>query len=337
LVVAAGCGSDTVDELYSANFTYEYEVGEIVTFEFTMTQGLVGNIDLAATPAIFGDSEVPGKMDIAIETHGEISYFVNPGSTEGTYEIAITGTIDETSVSGYIDSEEIDGVEDLPADLAPVAEPPDLVLVVDSTGAAAPLEGSPSDLFGLLANPGSAASLVGADPMTNHLGPVFASAPLSAGSTWTTETVKEVLGTTVTTTSDHTITGISKSDTTTVAIIETVVAGSGFELSLGELLSLFFGGSNDLVEGADVGDVSSQFAGTGFDLSIVASPAGGSSTTEFDISAGRVLSYRTISESPAQVKLSFPDEATGEPVTGSMDLTTSVDFSAFLRESGTSG
>ena len=58
----------------------------------------------------------------------------------------------------------------------------------------------------------------------------------------------------------------------------------------------------------------------------------GNSTTEFDVGAGRLLSYRTVSESPAEVRLSFPDEESGEPVDGLMQLTTTVDFRAELRD-----
>ncbi len=116
-----------------------------------------------------------------------------------------------------------------------------------------------------------------------------------------------------------------------VATIESTLGSSGFEVSLGTLLSLLFGGANDLADGADAGDISSQIDGSGFDLRVVGSALTGDSTTRFDIEAGRLLSYETNSESPVEVTLSFPDEETGDPVMGFMQLTTTVDFEATLR------
>ncbi len=297
-----------------------------------MTQELVAHIDLDATPGILGATEVPGEIDVTVETTGEITYVINPADDPESFEIAISGIITDTLVTGLIDSVAIDDIEDLPADFSPNTAPPNLILIVDRAGNATPREAVPTDLFGLLANPTSAASVSGLDPMGDHLGPVFPAGPLTTGATWQTEAIREVLGSPVTTTSSNRLVGVTAAGTARVATIESELSSSGFEVSLGTLLALLFGGADDLVEGAETGDISSQFDGSGFDLRIIGSPMTGNSTTEFDVGAGRLLSYRTVSESPAEVRLSFPDEESGEPVDGLMQLTTTVDFRAELRD-----
>lgn len=331
-VGAAACGGTTVAETEEATFAYEYVVGETITFDFTMTQGLVANIDLDATPGILGTTEVPDELDITVETTGEITYVINPADDPDSFEIAVSGIITDTSVTGWIDSEAIDDIEDLPTDFSPSTAPPNLILIVDRAGNATPRDAVPTDLFGLLANPASAANVGGIDPMSDHLGPVFPAGSLTTGATWQTEDIRDVLGSPVTTTSSNHLVGVTAADEARVATIESELSSSGFEVSLGTLLALLFGGAEDLVDGAGTGDISSQLDGSGFDLRVIGSPMTGNSTTVFDVGAGRLLSYRTISKSPAEVRLSFPDEESGETVDGLMQLTTTVDFSAKLRD-----
>lgn len=295
-----------------------------------MTQSLTALVDLEETPGIIGETEIPGDIDITVETTGELSYFINPADDPDEYEIAISGVITDTTVTGLIDDQVVDDLDDLPADFAPDTSPPSLILIVDRTGVVTPRDAGPTDLFGIIANPASAASIGGINPLTDHLGPVFPDQPLSATASWQTQTTQEVLGSTTTITFDHQITGVQNTDDREVATIETALGSDGFEISLGALLSLFFGGANDLADGAESGDISSVFSGSGFDLTVTGSPLVGEATTDFDIASGRVLEYRTTSESPARITLSFPDEATGEIVSGLMEVTTTVDFTATL-------
>jgi hypothetical protein len=295
-----------------------------------MTQSLAALVDLEATPGIIGDTDIPDDIDITVETTGELSYFINPADNPDQYEIAVSGLITNTTVSGLIDDQVVDDLDDLPADFAPDTSPPSLILIVDQTGTVTPAEEGPTDLFGIIANPASAASIGGINPLTDHLGPQFPDQPLSATAAWQTQTTQEVLGSTSTITFDHRIAGVRSTDGREVATIETALSSDGFEISLGALLSLFFGGANDLADGAESGDISSAFSGSGFDLTVTGSPLVGEASTEFDVAAGRVLEYRTTSESPARITLSFPDEATGEIVSGLMEVTTTVDFTARL-------
>jgi hypothetical protein len=295
-----------------------------------MTQSLTALVDLEETPGIIGETDIPDDIDITVETTGELSYFINPADDPDEYEIAISGVITDTTVTGLIDDQVVDDLDDLPADFAPDTSPPSLILIVDRTGAVTPRDAGPTDLFGIIANPASAASIGGINPLTDHLGPVFPDQPLSATASWQTQTTQEVLGSTTTITFDHEMAGVQNTDGREVATIKTALSSDGFEISLGALLSLFFGGANDLADGAESGDISSAFSGSGFDLTVTGSPLVGEATTDFEISAGRVLEYRTTSESPARITLSFPDEATGEIVSGLMEVTTTVDFTAKL-------
>jgi hypothetical protein len=300
----------------------------MVTFDFTMTQNLTALVDLAETPGIIGDTDIPDEIDITVEMTGELSYFINPADDPDEYEIAISGLVTDTTVTGLIDDQVVDDLDDLPADFAPDTSPPSLILIVDRTGAVTPRDPGPTDLFGIIANPASAASIGGINPLTDHLGPVFPDHPLSAAASWQTQTTQEILGSTTTITFDHQLSAVQNTDGREVATIETALSSDGFEISLGALLSLFFGGANDLADGAESGDVSSVFSGSGFDLTVTGSPLVGEATTEFDITSGRVLEYRTASDSPARITLSFPDEATGGTVSGLMEVTTTVDFTA---------
>ena len=330
-MVASACGGTDVAEFEDATLAYEYAIGDGVTYDFTMVQNLVAVIDLDATPGILGETDLPDEIDISLETTGELTYFINPADDPESYEIAISGVITSTSVTGQIDGQAVNDVDDLPIDFIPETAPPSLILVVDRAGNATPKEQAPTDLFAILANPTSAATAGGIDPMADHLGPVFPNESLTTGSTWQIEAEEDVLGSPMTITSSHRLANVTVVDGANVATIESTLGSSGFEVSLGTLLSLLFGGANDLADGADAGDISSQIDGSGFDLRVVGSALTGDSTTRFDIEAGRLVSYQTNSASPVEVTLSFPDEETGDPVMGFMQLTTTVDFEATLR------
>ncbi len=329
VLIAAACSS-TPEE---ASLAYSYTVGETVSFDYEMTQNLTAAVELDGTPGFLGTGDIPSNIDITVTTSGELSYFINPGPDPASYEIAVFGTVDETAVTGTIDDQVVDGLEDLPPDFAPVTAPPDVVLVVDATGEAHPRDETPTDLFGLIADPTSALTSGGINPSSDHLGPVFPTGVVATGETWTTETVQDVLGTSATTTFQSELTGITDESGRQVATIESTISGSGFELSLGELLSLFFGGSADLAEGADTDGAASQFTDTGFDLRITGAPSTGTATTGFDIEGGRVLRYETTSTSPTEMSLTLPDEVSGQSVSGLIRVTTTVDFSAALRTS----
>lgn len=324
VAITAACGAEPAAE--PANLAYVYEVGETVSFEYEVTQGLVGTVNLADTPGFFGDTEVPSEFDIAVASKGILTYTVNPSDSVGTFEIAVTNLVEESSVTGTVDGEPVEDAADLPGDIAPEALPDGIVLIVRPSGEAEPRDAAPTDLFGLIADPMSAAAIGGLNPLADHLGPVFPTEPVEAGATWETVTEQEVLGTSVTTTFAHELESLAEVDEVLTATIRTALDGSGFELSLGELLSLFFGGSNDLADGADTGSIT----GAGLDLTISVDPIAGQTITEFDVVTGRTLSYRVTSRSPASLSLSFPDEETGEPISGSMALTTSLDFEALL-------
>jgi hypothetical protein len=336
-LVSAACGSGdgTTDpastSIPGTRLAYQYSTGDHLVYDFEMTQGIVATIDFEATPGLLGDSDVPGETDIAVTVTGVLIYDITDGPDPGTYEISITGEFTDTTVSGTIDRRPVSEMGDLPTDLAPALTPPELTIVIDESGRLVSTATSAGDVFGLLADPTAVAAMVGLDPLTGHLGPVFPTEPIATGETWTDDVSREVLGTPTTTTSTHTFTDIAQSGAGTFAMIDSTLSSSGFEVSLGQLLAALFGGSNDLADGASTGDVSSQVAGAGFDMLIAGEAMTGRSSSSFDLEAGRLHRYELTTTSPIAITLTFPNEETGEPTDGEMLLTTVLEFAAELR------
>ena len=113
-------------EFEDATLAYEYEIGDVVTYDFTMVQNLVAIIDLDATPGILGEADLPDEIDISLETTGELTYFINPADDPESYEVAISGVITGTSVTGRIDGQAVNDVDDLPIDFGDPDSVPDV-------------------------------------------------------------------------------------------------------------------------------------------------------------------------------------------------------------------
>lgn len=320
-VLIAACGGAGQVE-----FAYGYEAGDHLFYDVTLEQHLITTIDLQSAPALLGGSDLPGSADVLIRSVGQVVYDVAAGPDEGTFAITATTTYTETTISGEVDGESIDSLDAVPEGLAPNLDPQTVTIVIDGNGVVLSSTADETNPLALLDNPIGIGTSVGFDPLNGHLGPEFQTGSLAEGDTWTTTSSAAVLSATVETTTAHVLSTLEGN----LASIDTTYSNDGFTLSLGDLLQLFFGGSADLTDGTQSGDLPSTVTGSGFDLTISGSPLEGRGTSVFDTAAGVLMSYEASATIPAMISVAFPDDTTGEPVEGSIDLVMEVSVTAIL-------
>ena len=121
----------------------------------------------------------------------------------------------------------------------------------------------------------------------------------------------------MTTTIESTVTGTDEVDGNEVLVIETNTAVSPFSLDLGEFLAGFLGGlGGEGEDGAEVDEMLDQIV---FEIQV--DNAGGDSTALFDPGAGVTRTFDITSAATIGLEVNVPDEATGELVGGSVDMT----------------
>jgi hypothetical protein len=315
VLVACGGSETTTSAPQSADavlLSYSLAAGD----EFQYEVGLDQHIDLTATgdASAMGEEDIPGEASVDITGTAVFTHTVAAGPDEGTYEIHITGSFDDVSVTGTVDGEPVDSSE-VP-DFASM-DPIDVTVVVDDQGnvisaGGEELEDPLGGMFGDLGSMSNGAPAPGLDP-GQFFGPLFSDEEVAVGDTWSDEIETPGLGDEpIVTSVTNTITGVEEFDGVEVYVIDTNSTTSPIEFDLGEFFRGLFGafapeGSTTPEDAAQFDEAMSQLK---FLISVDDTSANG--TTRFDAEAGVASQSEINSSTHITMDMAIPDDATGE-------------------------
>ena len=300
--------------------TYTLESGTSYTYQVSIDQ----DIEMTAegdTDAL-GEEDFPGEMAINISGTSTFTHEVADGPEAGTFEVTITGTFSDLTITGTVDGEPID-TGDIP-ELAEI-EPVDVTIIVDEQGNIIPGDEGLGDLFGGLGDLGGIGDM--ADPSAGpgqFVGPPFPDKEVTVGDTWShTITNQMMIGADpVTTEIESEVTGTDTVDGRDVFVIQTDTVTSMIEFDLAEILIGFFGAFiPDDATDEERAEIDVLMADLRFLFVIDETPTG--LTTWFDAEAGITVKADFESSTRITVDINMPDESTGDVVGFLMDMSIS--------------
>lgn len=317
----------------AVQLSYDLEPGMSFSYEVDMDQ----NIDLTAEgdASAMGDEEIPGEMSVNLTGTAVMTHEVEEGPEAGTYAINITGDLSDLELSGTVDGEPVTG-EDVPEFAS--MEPIDVTIVVDEQGNIIPEDstGLGEDFLGGLGGLGGLDALGQFAPggdAGQFVGPPFPEEEVTVGDTWSeTVEVPTMPGDDpITTQIDSAVVGTETIEGNDVFVIDTTTTTSPIEFDLGEFFAGFM--SAFLPEDASEEDIAEMEAITSelkFAFSVDETVA--NMTTWFDYQEG--LARRATFDNSTHIvfDINVPDEATGEMVAFSMDMTVTSDIEYRLTE-----
>jgi hypothetical protein len=303
--------------------SYAYTPDSTLSYQVDLDQQITMFVDGDAE-AMEGDEELPLDAQLGVTASSEITYEVYPGPEEGTYEVVITGDFADATVTGTVNGESIDELEEgsLTGDVASL-EPISASVIVDEAGNIISALGDELDLLG--GGLGELGGLGGGatDQLGRPVGPAFPTdRELTVGDTWTETTSEEgpngeVISATVT----HTVVDAQQIGDAVTLVIESVTETDAIEIDFTEFFRAFFEGFASL-GGDESGELPPEMQEMldQIEFRISVAPATANATTWFDPDSGLVR--RVESQSTVAITMVFrgPDEATGEVVGFEMDM-----------------
>ena len=308
--------------------SYSLAAGDDLKYEV----GLDQHIDLTTSgdTSAMGEGDIPGAASVDVSGTAVFTHSVADGPDEGTYEIHITGTFDDVSVTGTIDGEPVDS-SDVP-DFASL-EPIDVTVVVDDQGNVITSGGEDLDnplggMLGDLGPMGGGAPAPGLDP-GQFFGPLFSDDEVAVGDTWSDEIETPGMGDeSVVTSVTNTITGIEQLDGVEVYVIDTTSTTAPIEFDLGEFFKGLFGGfAPEGVTADETAQFDEMMSQLEFVINVDDTSADG--TTRFDAEAGVARQSEINSATHIATDMKIPDDKTGEIMAFQMEI--SIDQAVTYR------
>ncbi len=302
-------------------FAYAYEPGSTYTYSFEMRQHLDVEMTAEGSDSLFeGEEPPPGHVDADVLVSGLLTYDVARGSDPDTYEITITGSLEDLQVSGTVDGTPIEDEQALADTGAPdLVEMPNVRLVIDSHGnlLEADVDGEEIPDLSLLDDPFAGFQNVMSGGLNGHFGPAFPVGPLSVGDTWGDSIERDVLDQSFTTDVTYTVAGIEESEGGSLAVINQTMDSSGLTIDFGQFFAALFEGFEG-AEGAEAPELDFSFV-------ISLDPATASGTVWFDPVAGVTDRYRQDTEATMSMDFSMDDGEQSGEVHMDMSFDISVD------------
>lgn len=311
--------------------SYKFEPGTTFSYEVSFDQHL--NMTASGDGSALGEEEMPGNADLQIAGTTTFDHTVTDGAEPGTFDITIVGDFSDLTVSGNVDGEPVDSGEipDL-AEIEPVMttitvdEQGNVLSGGDDLGPGTGLGGDPTGL-GAMAAPGM--------DLGTLVGPSLTDREVMVGDTWT-ETTEEPMpfgDDAVTTTVENEVTGTDTIDGVEVFVIQSDSSTSLIEFDLAEMMIGFFAAF--LPEEAtpeERAELEAMMEEIRFLMTV--DPSSYQITSWFDPEAGYTLRSESAGSTRMAFDVNFPDEATGELVAFTMDMTVDQEVSYRLLGTG---
>jgi hypothetical protein len=341
VLVVAACGEESADTTLPPGtevtpqpvlLSYEFEPGTELRYEVRFDQHIT--ISASGEPTALGGEDIPGDADLDVSGVTTFTHTVEAGAEPGTYEITIVGDFTDLELSGVLDGEPVESGEFL--DFAQI-EPVETTVTVDEQGN---VLSSTDDEFGLGGELGG--ELTGLASMASPgmdlgslVGPSLSEREVTVGDTWS-ETIENPVpfgGAVITTSVENEVTGTDTMDGVEVFVIETNSSTSMIEFDLGEMMVGFFEAFMSAEATAEErAELEAMLEGLRF--LIVVDPSSYRTTTWFDHTAGHSLRSESVGTTQMTYDINFPDEASGEMMAFTMDMTMDQKVAHRLLDAG---
>lgn len=310
-------GADAPPEVL---LSYELSDGASYVYDVSLDQSI--KVSAEGNGAALEEEDIPASADINISGSGKFKFDIADGPDEGTFEVTITGDLQDLKVEGDVDGEPVSG-EDIP-DFASI-EPVSVTVVVDEKGNIIPDDSAVEDpfggLFGGLEGLGGmgSGSVPGAE-LGQFFGPPFGDEAVTVGDTWSSSFETPGFGSDpITTKVDSEVTGTETVGGVEVLVIDTNTVVSAFQIDLADFfIGLFTGFLPDDASAEDQAQIDELIENLRFVIS--SDETKSTSKTYFDPESGMTQKFEVASLANLGFDLNFPDEETGELSSFVMDM-----------------
>lgn len=313
-LLLAACGDpgsqpDDLDAPDAVLLSYSLQAGDRYDYQVDLDQ----HIDLTTTgdATAIAEEYVPSSASVDIAGTATFSREVSAGPEDGTYEVHITGSFDDLSVTGTVDGEPVDASK--APDFASM-EPIDVTVVVDEQGNVIddggqeipePLAGIMGGIGGLGGGPTSAAP--GFDAGT-FFGPLLDEQEVTVGDTWSDEIETPGAGEDpITTSVTSTVTGVEDLDGVQTFVIDTDTSTARIEVDLGELFKGMFGAFMGDVSDEEQAEFDEMMSQLRFLMAV--DDAATEGTSWFDPEAGLMRKADVSAGATVTMDVNMPDES----------------------------
>jgi hypothetical protein len=236
-LAAGGCAEPASEPLGDGELLrYGYQPGDYLVYEARH----VMSMDVAAD----GDASVAGAFDTEMEM--DLSSRVEYGFAEGPQPDTVAITVSTTFLNGSATMTQMGQTTSIPIDELTELGVIEATIVVDASGRPTQLtvggQSVPLDLFGDLQGLGGLGGL--ATPQ--HMGPEFPDHPVTVGSSWETETVRELMGLELRQRGEHEIVAREIVAGRSVFKVESKVMTEAMEFDFADLSRLSMAAAGDL-------------------------------------------------------------------------------------------